>query len=75
MRTRVYTRLLKTDARFCKLDEILGDEVSVAKTLAVWDWFERCLDAKEAHEEVAATDAAEPLVLPPADFPIEGWDG
>lgn len=48
MRTRVYTRLLKTDARFCKLDEILGDEVSVAKTLAVWDWFERCLDAKEA---------------------------
>lgn len=48
IRGRVYNRLLKTDARFRKLDEILGDEVSVSKTLAVWDWFERCLDTKEA---------------------------
>ena len=62
----VYRRLRVTNEVFMEMEERCGD-MDPLDVLVLWDWFERKLDTKEAHEEAAKCDHAEPLVLPPAD--------
>ncbi len=58
---------MNEEPRFRELASLM-DEASIPQTLDVWDWFEKHLDSKEAHEEAAAADAAEPPVQ------CESWD-